>query len=775
MRSDNFLPDFNTSIKTEFYQQIDLIPKLVEKKVTTLPGILFLTTFPPRECGIATYSQDLIKAINIKFSNSFEIIVCALESNTERHTYPKGNASTPEIKYTLDTDNPYSYRQLARAVIADDSINMVMIQHEFGLFAKNKEALKKFISDVAKPVILTFHTVLPLNKDENGLALTDVQELAALCQSITVMTNNSAQILINDYKIAQEKVSVIEHGTHLVAHGDKNILKKKYNLEGKKVLSTFGLLSSGKSIETTLEALPAIVQKNSDVVFLIIGKTHPSVVKSEGEQYRLFLEEKVKSLKLESHVKFINYYLPLADLLEFLQLSDIYVFTSKDPNQAVSGTFSYALSCGCPIISTPIPHALEVLETENGIIFDFGDSTALSKAIISLLSNEELRKKIGSKGLGRMAVTSWENTALAHAKLFKKVSPRKFSLNYSIPEINLDHVKRLTTHFGMIQFCKINQPDLSSGYTIDDNARALVAMCQHFELTKNSADLKYIAIYLDFIKYCLQPHGNFLNYVDTFGEFTLQNSENLEDSNGRAIWALGFLISMKPILPQGLVEFAEAILKSACMNMRNMRSTRAIAFAIKGLYYSNLKNNSQQTIDLITELSNRLVQMFRHEATKDWFWFESYLTYANSILPEALLCAYLATGERIYRDIAKVSFDFLLTKVFRDGSIKVISNKGWLKKEAAAKDFPIGGEQPIDIAYTIMALSKFYKVFKTDEYARKMEIAFEWFLGNNHLNQIIYNPCTGGCYDGLEDTYVNLNQGAESTVSYLMARLTVRE
>ena len=771
MKNDNFLPDYNSFIQTDFYQPLDLIRKSVKKEVT-LPGILFMTTFPPRECGIATYSQDLIKAIKTKFSNSFEITVCALESNSERHTYAKGNLNSPEVKYTLDTDNPYSFKQLARAVNTDDSISMVMIQHEFGLFANNKEALKKFISNVTKPVILTFHTVLPLEKGQNDVILTDVQELSELCQSITVMTNNSAQILINEYKIAPEKVSVIEHGTHLVAHGDRNILKKKYGLEGKKVLSTFGLLSSGKSIETTLDALPAVIEKNSDVMFLIIGKTHPSVVKSEGEQYRLFLEEKVRDLNLESNVKFINYYLPLSDLLEFLQLSDVYVFTSKDPNQAVSGTFSYALSCGCPIISTPIPHALEVLQTENGIIFDFGDSNALSKAIDSLLSNEELRKKIGSKGLGRMAVTSWENTALSHGKLFKKVSTRKFSLHYAIPEINLDHIKRLTTHFGMIQFCKINQPDLESGYTIDDNARALVAMCQHYELTKDSADLKYIAIYLDFIKYCLQPKGDFLNYVDTFGDFTLQNSENLEDSNGRAIWALGFLISMQPIMPKGLIEFAENILESASLNARNMRSTRAIAFAIKGFYYSNLKTKSQQNLDLITEFANRLVQMFRHEAKEDWFWFESYLTYANSILPEALLCAYLATGEIIYKDIAKVSFDFLLNKIFRDGSIKVISNKGWLKKEATDEEFPLGGEQPIDVAYTIMALSKFCKVFKSDDCARKMETAFEWFLGNNHLNQIIYNPCTGGCYDGLEDTYVNLNQGAESTVSYLMARLT---
>ena len=580
----------------------------------------------------------------------------------------------------------------------------------------------------------------------------------------------------NDYGVDPEKISVIAHGTHLVPHSDKELLKEEYNLSGKKVLSTFGLLNSGKSIETTLDAMPSIIKENNDVLFLIIGKTHPSVVKEEGEKYRMMLEEKIQSLQLQNHVLFVNTFLPLPQLLDFLQLTDIYLFTSKDPNQAVSGTFSYAISCGCPIISTPIPHACEVLSEDAGIIIDFGNSKQLAKEVNHLLLDNKLRKNISANGLHKIAPTAWENSAIAHALLFEKIGNKNLNLEYKIPEINLDHIKKLTTDFGMIQFSIINQPDLESGYTIDDNARAMVAMCEHFELTKDKTDLEYIKIYLNFITSCLQDDGSFLNYVDEDGDFTDQNYEtNLEDSNGRAIWALGYLISLESILPVALVEKAKKTLERASVNVLKMHSTRAMAFVIKGLYYVNTKEKSQQNTTIIKELADRMIQMYKHESKPNWNWFESYLTYGNSILPEAMLCAYLSTGDTNYKAVAKTSFDFLLGKIFKDNSIKVISNKGWLLKDNSTKIRAIGGEQPIDVAYTILALSKFSKAFNDPEYKRKMKIAFSWFLGNNHLHQIIYNPCTGGCYDGLEDTYVNLNQGAESTVSYLMARLCIEK
>lgn len=731
-----------------------------------LPEILFITSYPPRECGIATYSQDLIKALKNKFNHSFKISICPLESDSEKHIYQE------PIKYVLNSDVSGDFIKLANTINDDPNIKMVMIQHEFGLF-KKAFYFEHFLKLLNKPVIIAFHTVLP---KPNETLKTSVRNIVNLCESVIVMTNTSAEILTEDYEVSVEQISVIPHGTHLVPHLDKNFLKEKYSVSGRRVLSTFGLLSSGKSIETTLDSMPEIIKNNDDVLFLIIGKTHPSVVKEDGEKYRIFLENKVETLKLQNHVRFINHYLALPELLDYLQLTDIYLFTSKDPHQAVSGTFSYAISCGCPIISTPIPHAREVLKNGAGIIVDFENPIQLSAAVINLLADETLLKDISSNGLHSMAPTAWENAAIAHALLFENIGEGQIQLNYKIPAINLDYVKKLTTHFGMIQFSIINQPDIDSGYTLDDNARAMVSMCQHYELTQESTDLEYIGIYLNFIKYCLQEDGSFLNYVDEDGIFTQQNYEtNLADSNGRAIWALGYLISVSDSLPYELVFEAGKIIDVALPNLLEIHSTRAMAFIIKGLYYRSSVQHSVQDNLLITRLSNRLVQMYRHEAEPEWSWFESYLTYGNSILPEAMLCAWLATGEPIYKQIAKTSFDFLLSKIFTEKSIKVISNQGWLHKGEEENRVTIGGEQPIDITYTILALNKFYAVYKDESYKIKSKIAFDWFLGNNHLHQIIYNPCTGGCYDGLEENYINLNQGAESTVSYLMARLTLEK
>jgi hypothetical protein len=357
--------------------------------------------------------------------------------------------------------------------------------------------------------------------------------------------------------------------------------------------------------------------------------------------------------------------------------------------------------------------------------------------------------------------------------LFKKIAGEKITIQYNLPVINLNHIKQMTTDKGIIQFSKINQPDLCSGYTLDDNARALVAMCMHYRLTGDTKSIWYINKYLSFIDFCLQPGGDFLNYVDIDNNFTGQNrSVNLDDSNGRAIWALGYLISEKKFLPGKTSSEAIAIFQKALPNVEKIHSTRAMAFAIKGMYYYNLTMQSTVSFNLLQKLAKRLVQMYNHESDEKWQWFEGYLTYANSVLPESMLLAWIMTGESIYREIALSSFNFLLSKTFNENGIEVISNRNWLHRGQASGHF---GEQPIDVAYTIMALSKFYEAFADEEYLTKMEIAFNWFLGNNRLHQIIYNPCTGGCYDGLEDSHVNLNQGAESSISYLMARLTTEK
>jgi glycosyltransferase involved in cell wall biosynthesis len=725
-----------------------------------LPELLFITSYPPRECGIATYSQDLLNAINNKFTNTFACSICALESMNEQHTYLQ------EPKYILNTDEHNSFIKTAVAINNDEQIKVVVIQHEFGFFAKNEIEFKIFFEQISKPIVFVFHTVLPMPDTKFKIK---VQQMAAVASSIVVMTNNAAEILMKDYAIPKFQITVIQHGTHLVPPLDKLVLKHKFDFTDKLILSTFGLLSSSKGIETSLDALPAIIKLYPNVLFLILGKTHPTVFKNEGEIYREFLHQKIVDLGLEQHVQFVNEYLQLDTLLAYLQLTDIYLFTSKDPNQAVSGTFSYALSAGCPIVSTPIPHAQEILDHNCGVLIDFQNSKQLSNAVINLLQDEHKRKEITLNGLHKMASTAWENAAIAHVKLFESIIKKPIHLNYKIPIINLRHIKKMTTNFGMIQFSKIAQPDMESGYALDDNARALLVTCQLWELDNNQIDYDLIETYLNFIEFCQQPNGQFLNYVNESKQFTNQNdNENLDDSNGRTIWSLGYLISLESIMPQKTIDQAKLILQKALPHAKAIHSSRAMAFIIKGLYYQNDESNYY----LIKIFADRLVQMYRHECTDNWLWFENCLTYGNSCLPESLLCAYLITNNIVYKNIAKDSFDFLLSKIFIGNKISVISNKGWCFKNQAPTN-EIGGEQPIDVAYTIVALEKFYSVFQKNEYKRKMVIAFNWFLGENHLHQIVYNPCTGGCYDGLEEKSVNLNQGAESTLSYLIARLAI--
>ena len=402
------------------------------------PEILFISTFPPRECGIATYTQDLINALDKQFDQTFTYSVCALEDETSNYFYERNP------KYVLNTSKVSSYTKLAFRVSRNRRIQLIVVQHEFGLFKNRDESFLKLIADVSQPVIVVFHTVLP---KPDRLLQSNVVGIAHFAATIVVMTENARQILEEDYGVSKEKILVIPHGTHLVSPLNKDELKEKYHISGRKVLSTFGLLSNGKNIESSLEALPAIIKVHPDALFLIIGKTHPTIVEREGEQYRSMLEKKVMEMKLQGHVLFVNKYLPLDVLLEYLQLTDVYLFTSKDRNQAVSGTFSYAVSCGCPVISTPIPHTREVLNDGTGMIVDFEAPDQIAAAAILLLNDEDLMKSISLNARHKMAITAWQNTAIAHALLFKQLSGKNVSLNYRLPDINLQHFKNLTTEF----------------------------------------------------------------------------------------------------------------------------------------------------------------------------------------------------------------------------------------------------------------------------------------------------------------------------------------
>ena len=733
------------------------------KTIQTKSKIIFMSTFPPTQCGIATYTQDTIKGINDVYGNSITCEICDLV---------KVPVENPTQAFTLNTTDRNDYSRVANEINNDDAVKLVHIQHEFGLFGGNYgDYLLDFLNVIKKPVTFTFHSVI---QNPNNELKTFVQLLLTYSNSAFVMTNQSQEILIRDYGIQKEIITCVSHGTHIVIYEKPEQAKAKFDFQDRMILSTFGLLGEGKSIETGLQALPKIIEKHPNVLYLVIGRTHPNLIKDGVDTYRDKLEGIVKDLNLENNVRFINQYLETNELLNYLKATDVYMFTSKDPNQAVSGTFAYAMSCACPLVASKIPHTLEVLSSDSGILVDIGETEQFADAAIKLLSDDNLREEMGMNAFRKMRATSWENVAIKHMDTYKKLMVNASEIEFNYPSIQLGHVKKMTTDLGIIQFSKISIPDITSGYTLDDNARALIAFCLHYKQTEDKEDLPYILIYLDFIIRCQQPGGDFINYVDEHNrEHVEQNAEvNLEDSNARGIWALGTLLSIADILPESIVQKASTCLLNSLQWAETIQSPRSIGFATKGLYLYNNAFPNLYVSAIINKLNAKLVSNYEIHATSDWKWFENYLTYGNGVLPESMLYAYLATNKPIYKKIALESLDFLLSKMFTPQGFKVISNNGWCHKGSEPQEY---GEQPIDVSYIIQTLNSFYKAFKNPLHKQYMKTAFDWFLGKNHLGQIMYNPVSGGGYDGLEKENVNLNQGSESTVCYLTARLLMEE
>lgn len=729
------------------------------KTISNKSKIVFLSTFPPTQCGIATYTQDTIKGITDVFGKSINCEICELVDQ------PKAK---PTQAFTLNTKDKAEYAKVAEQINNDTSVKLVHIQHEFGLFGGSYgDYLLDFLNVIKKPLTYTFHSVIP---NPNNELKTFVKLLLSYSNSVFVMTKQSKEILMRDYDIEEKIITCVAHGTHIVIYETPDQAKEKFGIQDRKVLSTFGLLGEGKNIETGLQALPKIIEKEPNVLYLIIGKTHPNLIKDGIDAYRDKLEAIVEELNLQDNVRFINQYLDTNELLDYLKATDVYLFTSKDPNQAVSGTFSYAMSCACPMVASKIPHTLEVLTSDCGILVDIGNADQFAQETIKLLADDNLREEMGINAFTKMRASSWENVAITHMNTYKNLMENPAEIKFTYPSIQLRHVKKLTTDLGIIQFSKISIPDLESGYTLDDNARALIAFCMHYKLTKDKEDLPYILIYLDFIERCQKPKGNFINYVDKENrEHVEQNAEvNLEDSNARALWALGTVVAHADILPENISKKASKILLNSLKWAETIQSPRSIGFATKGLYLYHTAIPNLYVAAIINKLNAKLLSNYEIHASSDWKWFENYMTYGNGILPESMLFAYLVTNKPIYKKVAMDSLDFLMSKMFVNKNFKVISNNGWLQRGSECHEY---GEQPIDVAYTIHTLNSFYDAFGTPQYKHKMKTAFNWFLGKNHLNQIMYNPVSGGGYDGLEKENVNLNQGAESTVCYLTARL----
>ncbi len=717
-----------------------------------------MATYPPRMCGIATFTKDLMTAMDKKFSPSIKSKIIVINNNSDCNY-----ENIEDVLFDITDNDISAYKKAAKRVNEIDAIKLINIQHEFGIFGgEYGNYLIKFLEIVKKPVVISFHTVIPNPEDKLKKI---VRELAKKSSYLVVMTNKGIDILRKDYDIKRE-IIVIHHGTPTVSFDESIKEKTVMGIDDKIVLSSFGLINSGKGCEYVIESLTEVVKKYPNILYLIIGETHPVVRKKEGEKYRNFLKEKVKEFDLEKNVKFYDRYLTLEEIVKFLLATDIYISSNLNPNQIVSGTLAYAIACGRAIISTPFIYAKDIITPERGLLVKFRDPNSYTNALIKILSNPLLKEEMERNNYSFSRCMIWPNVAISYCNVFKRVNHDLEKCEMSYPEIKFDHIMNLTDDFGIIQFANYAKPDKLSGYTLDDNARALLACTLYYKLFKDNTKLKLMKIYLNFIKYVHKNENKLYNFVNYNKIVNLEHWS--EDAHGRAMMALGYLIATK-IIPMELRVEAELIFEDAKKAVDKIRSPRAISFILIGLYFYNVIKNSE--VIRIKKLADYLSQLYKDCNSEKWHWFENYLTYSNSKLPEALFFCYKTTKDDKYLIIAKESLDFLISISFKDGKFATVGQNGWYHKNGHNARYD---QQPVDAASMVQTLIVAYDTTKENRYMKLAIEAFNWFLGKNSLNQEVYNELTGGCHDGIGEFSLNMNQGAESSISYLNARLSLQ-
>ncbi|MCF7865423.1 MAG: glycosyltransferase [Candidatus Pacebacteria bacterium] len=740
--------------------------------------VVFVSSFPPRQCGIATFTADLVEHFDQQFEPREETKVIALNTQSDADL-----SYSDKVIAQISENSIEDYLSVAQKINEMDYVKLVSIQHEYGLFGDNDgEHAIPFIQAIQKPVIVTLHTVLPEPSENQKRIMCSIAEKA---DRIVVMTHSSAKLLTSIYGADPEKVKIVPHGIHARPYTFGRRAKKEFGLEGKKVLSTFGLLNRGKGIEFALEALPRIVKEHPDVVYAIIGATHPVVLRREGPVYINSLKEMARKLGIEKNVVFFDKYVETSELLRMLQASDIYLSLSQNPAQAVSGTLTYALGMGRPVISTPFEQAKEILTPDVGLLAEFGNSSSIADAVLTLLNDSERLTSMSRCAYFKTRSMTWDNVALSYMREFKKLSPELALKEKSIPAVNLDHLKRMTDDFGIFQFAILTDPDPQAGYTIDDNARALVAVIRYARFLKTQEEVNELfglaGIYLGFLEYAAHTDGpGFKNYfnADHFSNEVRNTTENLQDANARATWSLAILATCTDErLPDQLKDRARILLEKQYVNKLDLTSPRAMAFHIKALALMITDQGEQTNQHAQSEYKNILIQyadvlvdLYTRSSGPDWLWFEDHMTYSNALLSEALLRAYVATGNEEYKRIGKESLDFLVENSFSGDVCVPVGQNGWFKQGGTKRLYD---QQPEEVSALVLALQIMFEVSDDKTYLNKKELAFDWFLGNNMLDQVIYSQMSGGCYDGIGEGYINLNQGAESTISYLLARVSM--
>lgn len=730
--------------------------------------IAFIGTYTPRQCGIGSFSQNLFESIqDLASSQASENIVIAINDPDNTYAYP------PEVKFIIEQDDHHSYLKAAD-YINNNGIDICVVQHEYGIFGgQNGVFVLTLLHHIAIPAIVTFHTVLKKPSYNESMIL---KEIVRAAEKVVVMANKAVEMLIELYDVPVEKIEMIPHGVPDIRY-DRTVVRQELRLTGKHVLLTFGFIGRNKGIETAICALPKVVQAYPDTVYIVLGKTHPNVVRHAGEEYRLFLHRLVKKLNLEDHVIFLNQYASQDDLFKYLSASDIYLTPYLHEAQITSGTLSYAVGVGSAVVSTPYWHAAELLDGGRGKLFNFNDDKQLAAILLDLLAHPNKLETMRSCAREYGKTITWPKTGgryYALAEHLNEITPKliikkdpALDLNV-LPPLRFDHIDRLTDSTGIFQHATYGIPNYHEGYCLDDNARALLMMLMAYRRTKSERTIKYIAIYLGYINYAQNADGTFRNFMGFNRSFLDEISS--EDAFGRAVWALGYAMAYSPM--DAYYQMARQLFFRAMPQFERLRSIRSIANTIIGLYYYLQDNPSDEgMIELIRKLAARLHHEYQIHRKDGWHWYESLLAYDNALLPLAMLYAAEVLTNKTYEETAFESMAFLELHTLQKGHLSLIGNQNWYRQTETPSPF---AQQPVDAMAMVLLYLQAYNHSGKLSYLGSLHTSFMWFLGENDLRVSLYDFETHGCCDGLQPDGVNRNQGAESTLAYIISYLAVQ-
>lgn len=733
----------------------------------TVPKVGFISTYIPRECGIGTFTHDIVKNLSklngyAQISDS-NILVCAISNDD--YSYPD------EVKFEINQQKRKDYINAANFLNNSDA-EVINIQHEFGIFGgEDGSFILDTIKYLRKPIVTTLHTVLK-NPSQGQRHVTN--EIARQSVYVVVLAKKAVEMLKDIYGIPEEKIVFIEHGAPDVDFTDSSPSKNDFNAQGRKTILSFGLINPDKGLEYGIKAIAEVVKEYPDILYIILGKTHPEIKKRSGEEYRLSLELLVKNLGLSKNVEFFNYFVSKEKLIRFLVASDIYLTPYLQREQIVSGTLAYALASGKALISTPYWYAEELLADNRGIIVPFKDEGAISGAMLKLLKNEklfnEMRKNayaFGRNFIWKSVVKKYRNTFSSAIKTYiNTLTVPKHVKRTILPEINMKHFRLLTDDTGIFQHSTFIVPNRMHGYSTDDNARALIVSLKNWQLTKDSDMINYIIRFLSFLLYAHDDSNNAIRNIMNFQREWIDDTVS-EDTAGRTIWALGYTLKHAPEDPIRIL--ALNLFKRFINSTEQFTSPRAWAFTIIGtIYYLSVFKGDIEIKNISTRMAEKLKTQFINNSDDNWKWCEDIIAYENARIPQALLSYggffkdknIFALADKTFRWLIDIQFDK------HNNRFSVIGSDKWMTRNGEKSQFD---QQPVEIAAIVDAAYEGYKYTGDDYFEQIIEMSIDWFLGNNDAGKSVYDFKTGGSRDGINPLGLNLNEGAESTLSWLLS------